>query len=146
MDPTNTVTPKRAWSAPGLAARSGLLGLMVFMAAGVALVPLGNRKLTGVFWVGAAVNLLLFCGISLAAPIALLLRMKEQLRGRGRQALCVLSFALGWSLLPCLGLILFAGAESRIALPRWEILLLFGMIATYVLMAAAVLLAPRRLE
>lgn len=144
-----TASPQEAntrWSAPGLAARSLILGLMVFLAAGVALVPLGNRKLTNVFWVGAVVNLVLFCGVSLAAPIALVMRMHEQVCTGGRRALCILSFALGWLLLPCMALMMFAGPDSRITLPRWQLVLLFGMIAAYLLMAAGALFVRRRVE
>ncbi len=116
------------------------------MAAGVALVPLGNRKLTNVFWVGAIVNLVLFCGVSLAAPIALVMRVRDQIYNGGRRALCILSFALGWLLLPCMALMMFAGPDSRIMLPRWQLVLLFGMIVAYLIMAVGALFVRRRVE
>lgn len=144
MEPTNTVTPKKTWSAPGLAARSGLLGLMVFMAAGVALVPLGNRKLTSVFWVGAAVNLLLFCGISLAAPIVLLRRVRDQAGTPLRRVVCILSYALGWLLLPSAGLAFIAGSGPRTEVPRWEVLLFVGMVALFGLIAIGAAIVSRR--
>lgn len=146
METSNSATAKIRWSAPGLAVRSLLLGLMVFMAAGVALVPLGNRKLTNVFWVGAIVNLVLFCGVSLAAPIALVMRVRDQIYNGGRRALCILSFALGWLLLPCMALMMFAGPDSRIMLPRWQLVLLFGMIVAYLIMAVGALFVRRRVE
>ena len=146
METTSPEKVNTRWSAPGLAARSLILGLLVFMAAGVALVPLGNRKLANVFWVGAVVNLVLFCGVSLAAPIALMVRVREQVCDGGRRALCILSFALGWLLLPCAALVMFVGPDSRITLPKWQPLLLFGMVAAYLLMAAGALFVRRRVE
>jgi len=132
------------WSAPGLVLRSAILGLMIFMVTGVALVPLANRKLSGVFWVGAVVNLGLFCGVSLAVPIVLLRRMREHTRTRVRQVICILGYTLGWLLLPCIGLVLFANSESRIQLPSWQTPLLLGMIGAFLLVAAVTAMIPRR--
>jgi hypothetical protein len=125
------------WSAPGLAVRSALVGLAIFMGAAVALVPLANRKLAGVFWVGAAVNLVLFCGVSLAAPVVLMRRVGEQVGTPLRRVACVLAYALGWLAAPCAGLMLFVGATSRIVLAQWHVPLLSGMTVAFGLLALA---------
>jgi len=135
------------WSAPALAVRSGLIGLLVFMVGSIALVPLGNRKLAGVFWVGAAVNLALFCGVSLAAPIVLLRRVRHQVATPLRRVACVLAYTLGWLILPCAGLISFAGPNSRLSIPAWQFVVLGSIVgALFVMAAVAATLRPRRIE
>lgn len=135
---------QKAWSVPSLAARSGGLGLLIFMITGVALVPLANRLLTGVFWIGVAINLLLFVGYSLGVPLVLLRQFRSQTATPLRSLVFVISYALGWLVLPCAGVLAFVRPDVNIPLGRWQLPLLFGMIASFMLMALFAAFLARR--
>lgn len=132
------------WSLPALAARSTGLGLLIFMITGVALVPLANRMLQGVFWIGVVINLVLFVGYSLGVPLVLLRQYRSQTATAARSLVFVISYALGWLVLPCLGVILFVRPDVNIPLGRWQLPLLFGMISSFMLMAVFAAFVSRR--
>lgn len=108
---------------------------MIFMITGVALVPLANRLLQGVFWIGVAINLALFVGYSLGVPLVLLRQFRSQTATPARSLVFVISYALGWLVLPCAGVILFVRPDLNIPLGRWQLPLLFGMVAGFIALA-----------
>jgi len=114
------------------------------MITGVALVPLANRMLKGVFWIGVVINLVLFVGYSLGVPLILLRQFHAQTATPGRSFVFVISYALGWLLLPCAGVIAFVRPDLNIPLGRWQLPLLFGMIIAFVALACLAALMSRR--
>lgn len=144
-------SPEPVWPIRRLIVRTAVLGSLVFLIGTLALVPMLNVVLRSVRGVAIAVNLVVFCGASMAVPLYLLRRFGEQARSGGRRATLMLSFAAGWLAMPAALAAIFLPFARRLPQAAWAQTafdavrpLLIGMSIAFALAAVIVaVMGPR---